>query len=79
FPPQSWGVSTHKGGRVFVHVLKPDAAILLPDIGRSIKSATMFDNGSRVRYQLAPFGATVVKMPEQKPDEYDTIIVVELD
>ncbi|HUU27784.1 MAG TPA: alpha-L-fucosidase [archaeon] len=78
FPPQSWGVSTQKNGRVFVHVLEPDAAVILPEIARAVRSAALLDGGSPVEYRSSPFG-TVLKMPAQKPDLYDTIIVVTLE
>ena len=74
FPPQSWGVSTRKGGRVFVHVLGPDAVITLPETGKPVRSASLID-GTPVEFEAASFG-TIVKMPEQRPDPYDTIIFV---
>jgi len=77
FPEQSWGVSTRKGEKVFIHVLGPDAVITLPGIGRAVRSAALLD-GTQVEYQATAFG-TVIKMPAQRPDEYDTIIAIELE
>ena len=77
FPEQSWGVSTRKGGRVFVHVLGPDAVITLPEIGKPVRSAALLDR-TPVEFEATSLGTTV-KMPEQRPDEYDTIIVVGLE
>jgi alpha-L-fucosidase len=77
FPPQSWGVSTSKDSRVFVHVLGPDQAILLPDIGKKVLSAALLD-GTAVEYHSTPYG-TIMKMPGQKPDPFDTIIEVRLE
>jgi len=77
FPPQSWGVSTQKGERVFVHVLVPDAAIALPDIGRSVRSAALLDD-TPVEYKSSAHG-TLVKIPEQKKRSFDTIIELRLE
>ncbi|MBN2289480.1 MAG: alpha-L-fucosidase [Candidatus Glassbacteria bacterium] len=77
FAEQSWGVSTVKGGRVFLHVLGPDAVITLPEIGRPVRSAALLDK-TPLELRATPLG-TVVKMPENRPDEYDTIVEVELE
>ena len=77
FPPQSWGVCTQKGERVFVHVLAPDPAILLPDIGKTVRSAALLD-GTPVEYRDSPYG-TLLKIPEQKARSLDTIIELRLE
>lgn len=77
FPPQSWGVSTQKGDRVFIHVLVPDRVIILPDIGKAVLSAALLD-GTFVEYRSLPYG-TLVKVPGQRPDSFDTIIELKLE
>jgi alpha-L-fucosidase len=51
-PPQDWGVTTHKGSRVFVHVLKADAQpVVVPGLG-GISSARLYRAGTPVSFHV---------------------------
>lgn len=72
FPAQSWGTSTLKGNRLFLHVMTPETdAILLPS-GVRIKNAREFSTGKPVK--TARSGEhTVVHldgMTENQPIDY---------
>jgi len=48
-PPQSWGVSTHRGNRVFLHVLaKGLSEINVPGLDPALRSAKLFEQGTRL-------------------------------
>lgn len=78
FPPQSWGVSTHNGNRIFVHVLAEDNAVTLPDIGKKVTCARIMADSSLVAFVVTELG-TILRMPENRPDEYDTIVEISLE
>lgn len=76
FPAQSWGTSTRKGNRLFLHVMTPETgAILLPE-GVDIRRAKEFATGRPVKVSKA--GAHhVVHLPEVG-DVDDLIIECEM-
>ena len=77
FPPQSWGVSTRKGDRIFLHVLEPDGLICLTDIGRKVSRAR-FQDGAPVEFLATAFG-TLLKLLPQAGDTVDRIIEIGLE
>ena len=76
--PRSWGVTTQKGNKVYVHILNPeDNNILIPDFGKKIKSITTYKSGAKIKYKQDSFGI-VITVPEEMIDETDTILVIEI-
>ena len=77
-PPKSWGVTTHKGNTLYVHVLSAtDPVIALPKLSANIQRASLI-NGTSVNYESTELG-TFIKLPEQGRDRYDTVVVCEFD
>jgi len=77
-PPKSWGVTTHKGNTLYVHVLSAtDPVIALPKLSVNIKRASLID-GTGVDYESTEMGI-LIKLPEQGRDRYDTVVVCECD
>jgi len=77
-PPRAWGVTTHTGDRVYVHVLDwPDAALSIPAVERRISEARMLESGEAVAFQQTGAGVTLL-LPEGKGDEPDRVVVLEL-
>lgn len=76
--PRSWGVTTRKGNKVYVHVLDPeDNNILIPDFGKKVRNITLFDSGAKLRFRQDLFGITVA-LPTDIIDETNTILVIEI-
>jgi len=76
--PRSWGVTTQKGNKVFVHILNAeDNNLLIPDFGKKIKSISSFVTGAKLKFKQDAFGITVA-LPEGIMDETDTVLVIEL-
>ncbi|MCJ7448670.1 MAG: alpha-L-fucosidase [Bacteroidales bacterium] len=76
--PKTWGVTTQKGNKVFVHVLDPeDMNLLIPDFGKKVKSITLFSKGAKLKYKQDTFGITV-SVPTEIIDKTDTILVIEI-
>jgi alpha-L-fucosidase len=78
FKPQSWGVSTHRGNIIYVHILnQPEDNLTLPAIRQKIIAARYLDGGD------APFTQTdkgiEIQLPQADPNAIDIIIALELD
>ncbi len=73
-PPRPWGVTTHRGDTVFVHVLKmQDRVLALPDFGARIVSASQLGGGT-VTFAQSASGVTVT-LPAAA-DDVDQVIVL---
>jgi alpha-L-fucosidase len=83
--PQTWGVTTRKGNKVYVHIFDLQAAgnstssdSLLLQIPTSIRSAYYLSDKSKVVFEFTANGLLLKNLQQQKADAYDTIIVLEL-
>jgi alpha-L-fucosidase len=77
FPPRSWGVSTHKANRIYVHVLDwKDAVLPLPRPAKAIRSARLLAGGKPVAYTLDK-DALLLRLDPKALDPIDTIVVLE--
>jgi alpha-L-fucosidase len=74
--PRSWGVSTQKGGDVFLHILDwTDEYLALPDLP-GITGAHVF--GSNAALEMKPLnGGLLLRLPKQTRDSIDTIVVLQ--
>jgi len=77
-PPRSWGVTTQKDDRVYVHVLDwQDRQLAIPPLARTVRRATLFADGSSVPMRASADGLTLT-LPERAAGEADLIVVLEL-
>ncbi len=76
--PKSWGVTTFKGNKVYVHILKADDNnLLIPDFGKKVKNVTLYATNTKIKFKQDAFGITV-SIPAELKDETDTILVIEI-
>ena len=76
--PSRWGATTQKGNTIYIHILNlEEENLLIPNLEKKIKSATFFDDGSKVTFETTKFG-TLLQIPRQKRQKVDTIIKVEI-
>lgn len=76
--PRSWGVTTRKGNKVYVHLLDlEDNNLLLPDFGRKVKSITVFNSGTKLKFRQDAYGITI-SVPPEITDDTDTVLVLEI-
>ncbi len=76
--PKSWGVTTAKGNKVFVHILNAEgSSLLIPDFGKKVRGITLFGTGVKLKYKQDAFGIAV-SIPVEAIDETDTILVIEI-
>ena len=77
-PPRPWGVTTHKGSRVFVHVLDwQDPVLSVARPPRPVKKASLFATGAAVKFTLEK-DAVLLRLDPKALDPLDTIVVLEL-
>ena len=74
--PRSWGVSTRKGNKVYLHVLNwQDDYLALPAVA-GIQEAHLFSTNAQV--ELKPLdGGLLLRLPKDSRDPIDTIVVLE--
>ena len=76
-PPRSWGVTTQKGKRIFIHDLAGETHLLIPGFGRTVSRVYLFDNDAPVRFTQGELGISI-EIPKPMINETDTIVVVEV-
>lgn len=75
---RDWGVMTQKGNKIYLHILNwYDESLVIPALGKKIKSAKLFVDKSAVKFAENEFGVTL-KIPKGKFDDVDTIVELEL-
>ena len=50
FPAQSWGTSTRKGDRLFVHILNPESRHIFVPVAAKVKGAKEYGSGKKVSF-----------------------------
>jgi alpha-L-fucosidase len=74
--PADWGVTTQKGKKIYVHVLKWNAPLLaLPPIQKSIGSAQELVSGAKVEVTQTNNGV-LLKLPDAAKGQVDRVIVL---
>ena len=77
-PPRPWGVTTHKGNRIFVHVLDwQDPVLSIARPPKLVKKASLFSTGAAVKFTLDK-DALLLRLDPKALDPLDTIVVLEL-
>ena len=75
--PQKWGVTTHRGNTVFVHVLDATVTVVsLPPLGARVSMATMLATGDRVPAADSATGVTLT-LPSASSTDPDRVVVLE--
>ncbi|HUJ23909.1 MAG TPA: alpha-L-fucosidase [Bryobacteraceae bacterium] len=74
-PPSSWGATTQRGGRIYVHVLDWDGDLLALSKLPPVKRASVLTSGAPVGITQLEDGI-VLHLPKER-DEADTVVVLE--
>ena len=75
-PPQTWGVTTKKGDKIFVHVLNwTGNYLLLPSLKQKFTSIYSFDAKTPLEYLQTEYG-TLVELPPKKASDPDVILEI---
>jgi len=75
-PPRDWGVTTRKGTKVYLHLLKlEDEVLAFPKFG-AVKSASLLKDGSKVEILENQMGY-MLRVPMDARDPIDTVLVLQ--
>jgi alpha-L-fucosidase len=75
-PQKSWGVSTQKGNKTYLHILNAeDSKLLITEITQKVKKVSLLTNNQVLKFKQDNFGL-VIELPKEL-DKIDTILVVE--
>ncbi len=75
--PRDWGVTTQKGKKVYVHILKlEDDVLALPRLPSKIARASLL-GGGKVEFQESGLGL-ILRVDRAARDPLDTVVVLEL-
>lgn len=79
FKPGRWGVSTHRGNRIFVHIFEWNSgdSITLPPIEKKVLSADLLPTGRMEFFQNQE--SIILKIQAANRDVIDTIVILKLD
>ncbi len=77
--PRSWGVTTQKGNRIFVHLMDwQDSALLLPRLPMRVRRAYLMQTGAAVGVSESEAG-TLLRLPAYDKAAPDNIVVLEME
>jgi len=75
--PRNWGVTTRKGGKVFVHVFEwADPVLALPKLPAAVRKAYYLKDGVAIPVTAQP-EAVLLRLRAER-DPIDTVVVLEL-
>ena len=78
FKPGPWGASTHKGNRIYTHVLDwRNESLSLPPIDKKVVRSSLM-TGGKATVKQTQNGITIT-VPKQYRKNIDTIVMLELD
>ena len=76
--PKSWGVSTEKDGRIFLHILdKENHTLLIPVLQKKIASVILYHNKLKLNFIQTKLG-TIIELPSGVSDLPDIVLEIAL-
>jgi len=76
--PATWGVTTQKGNKVYLHVLDyAEENLFVGKLPTKIKNVKLFDDNSPVKFKETEYGV-IFSIPQRKRQSVDTIIEFEM-
>jgi alpha-L-fucosidase len=75
-PPKDWGITTHKGDNVYVHLLGPIQGIVIKDFPYEVTGAEFLDTGNEVSYSQKK---KILRLNIPSFNEDEVVKVIKLD
>jgi alpha-L-fucosidase len=73
--PKSWGVTTQKDGKIYIHVLNPEEEnLLITEYKEKIKYIEVFGRNEKLKFKQDSYGL-IIQLPKYF-DQYDTVLVI---
>jgi alpha-L-fucosidase len=75
--PSSWGASTQKDGKVWLHVMNfGEENLFIGKLPAKLKSAKLYDDQTALKFKETEYGV-ILNIPDSKKKPIDTIIQLE--
>ena len=71
--PKEWGVTTHKGNKVYLHILEPENKIQIKNFPYEVRDARLLNDGSNVTYEKTGKMLNIV-LSQNRPEAVDYIV-----
>ena len=72
---RDWGVTTEKGNKLYVHILKgQNLVVAVPTGDKKIKSAQLFKDKSKVKIVSTVDNITIIQLAQLDVNELDTVV-----
>ncbi len=79
FTPNSYFATTRKGHKLFIHIFeKKSNTLTLPPLNNVQVERAYLLNGAKIKYKQDAAGRITLLLPDQLPDNNDTVITLEL-
>ena len=78
FPAQTWGTSTRKGNKIYVHILSAEGTEINVPTSAKVKSARAFDDKSKVKFTKNKDKGITLYL-DSIPDAIDHIVELEIE
>ena len=78
FPAQTWGTSTRKGNKIYVHILSAEGTEINVPTSAKVKSARTFEDGSKVKFAKNKDKGITLYL-DSIPDAIDHIVELEIE
>jgi alpha-L-fucosidase len=78
---QDWGMITTKPGKIYLHVFKwPGRTLTLYGVESKVSKASLLSSGQtlKVHQEMSGGYGLTISLPENAPDPYDTVIVLDV-
>ena len=75
-PPQDWGVSTHTGNTIFLHILEKQESITINEFPQEISNIQIYPTGEDVSFKKKKIRLTI-ELPEFEMDLVDLVLEVQ--
>ena len=76
-PPQKWGVTTRKGEKIYLHILKPSKKIVLNDFPYKVEKIQSLIDDKKISFTDKK-GDIIIKLPKVDAEIIDYILVVDI-
>ena len=76
-PPQKWGVTTRKGEKIYLHILKPSKKIVLNDFPYKVEKIQSLIDDKKISFTNKK-GDIIIKLPKVDAEIIDYILVVDI-
>ncbi len=76
-PPESWGVSTQKDDKVFIHLLEEEKQITIPEFPYDVITVQLFENKEKIIFNQENGNLEII-LPENINQQIDRIIELDI-